>query len=68
MPLKPVRTDDGIEYRDGDGVVVVGNTWPPREPEVIEELLEHANISTPDKELRMLLYGIVEPDDEGDNS
>ena len=68
MSLEPVRTDDGIEYRDGNEVVVMGKTWPPRDPEVVKTLLEHANISTPDKELRMLLFGVVEPMDERDNS
>lgn len=68
MSLKPVRTDEGIEYRDGDHVVVVGHTWPPRESEVVEALLEHSNISTPDKDLRMVLYGAVEPDNERSDS
>jgi len=64
MSYEPVRTDDGIEIRDGDDVVATFNTWPPRENDGLDQLFEDANISTPQKQLFKILFGLVELDDQ----
>ena len=66
MTYQSVRTDDGIEIRDGDDVIATFNTWPPREDEGLEQLLEDANISTPQKGLFKILFGVVDLEDESD--
>ena len=64
MTYKPVRTDDGIEIRDDDDVVATFNTWPPRDDEGLEQLFDDADISTPQKGLFKILFGVVELEDE----
>ena len=64
MSYTPVYTDDGIEIRDGDDVIATFNTWPPREEDGLETLFEDANISTPQKELFKIVFGVVELEDE----
>ena len=66
MTYQPVQTDDGIEIRDGDDVIATFNTWPPREEEGLEQLLEDANISTTQKGLFKILFGVVDLEDESD--
>ena len=64
MSYAAVRTDDGIEIRDGDDVIATFNTWPPRDSDGLDTLLEDANISTPQKSLFKILFGTVELHDE----
>lgn len=64
MSYKPVRTNDGIEIRDRNDVIATFNTWPPRENDALEDLFDDANISTPQKELLKILFGVVELEDE----
>jgi len=64
MSYEAVRTDDGIEIRDGDEVIVVSKTWPPREPDVLDILFDDANISQPTKGLLNILFGVTDLADE----
>ena len=66
--MKPVKTGDGWEIRDGETVIVTTASWPPRDPDNLETLFEEANISTPQKELFKILFGVVEPEDETSQS
>ena len=68
MRYTAVRTDDGIEIRDGDDVIATFNTWPPREDDGLEQLLDDANISSPQKGLFKILFGVVDLVDERDHS
>jgi len=68
MSLTPVRTDDGIDTRDGEDVIVTVNTWPPRDDQTLEDLFDEANISTPQKDLFKILFGVAELEDERDQS
>ena len=64
MSYEAVRTDDGIEIRDGDEVIAVSKTWPPREPDVLDILFDHANISQPTKGLLNILFAVTELEHE----
>ena len=64
MRYEAVNTDDGIEIRDDGNVIATFNTWPPREDEGLEQLFEDANISTPQKGLFKILFGVSELEDE----
>ena len=64
MSYTPVKTDDGIEIRDGDEVIATFNTWPPRQSDEIENLFEDANVSQPMKGLLHILFGVAELKDE----
>jgi len=63
MSYQAVQTDDSIEIRDGDDVIATFNTWPPREDEGLEQLFDGANISTPQKGLFKILFGVAELED-----
>ena len=62
--MKPYRTGDGWEVRDGDETIIVFDTWPPKDPEDLETLFSEADISTPQKELFKILFGVIDPEDE----
>ena len=64
MTYTTIRTDEGVEIRDGDDVIANFNTWPPREEEGLEQLFDEANISTPQKQLFKILFGVAELKDE----
>ena len=64
MSYAAVRTDDGVEIRDGDDVIATFNSWPPREDGGLEQLFDDANISTPQKSLFKILFGTVKLHDE----
>lgn len=65
MTFNPVQVDGGIEIRDGNGnIIETFNTWPPREAEQLDSLFEEANISTPQKDLWKLMFGVTELQDE----
>ena len=68
MTYRAIRTNKSIEIRDGDDVIATFNTWPPREDEGLEQLFEDANISTPQKDLFKILFGVVDIEDERDHS
>ena len=60
--MTPIEVSDGWEIRDGDEVIIHSATWPPRDPDDLETLFEEANISTPQKELFKILFGVIEPE------
>ena len=64
MSYQAIKTDDGIEIRDGGDVVATFNTWPPRESDGVEELLDDANVGQPMKGLLCVLFGVVELENE----
>ena len=64
MTYTPVRTDDGIEIRDNDDVVAQFNTWPPRDPDGLEDFFDDADISQPNKSVFRILFGVEELVDE----
>jgi len=66
MTLTAYRTDEGIEIRDDDSVVAEFNTWPPRDADSLDDLFDEGNISTPQKELFRILFGVDKPIDERD--
>ena len=71
MSYNPVLTDDGLEIRDGDGNVVWGPSeqysYPPNE-EMMEAVFEDANISNPNKAVFRLITGLVDVQDEREQS
>ena len=64
MTYKAVRTEKGIVIKDDNESITTCATWPPNEDETLEVLFDEANISTPQKELFKVLFGIVELEDE----
>ena len=64
MPYTAVRTDDEIQIRDGDDIIATFDTWPPKDAEGLETLFNDANISTPQKGLFKILFGVAEVKDE----
>ena len=66
--MKAYRTDDGIEIRDGDEVLTKTSTWPPSDADKLDTLFNNVSISTPQKELFKILFGVVEPIDERSDS
>ena len=71
MSYTPVLTDDGLEIRDGDGNVVWGPSeqysYPPNE-EMMEAIFADANISNPNKAVFRLITGLVDVEDEREQS
>ena len=71
MSYNPVLTDDGLEIRDGNGNVVWGPSeqysYPPNE-EMMEAVFEDANISNPNKAVFRLITGLVDVQDEREQS
>ena len=65
MTYQPVKTDSGIEIRDSNGdTITTVNSWPPRDRESVDKILDDANISEPTRGLLRLLFGVVELEDE----
>ena len=64
MSYQAVRTDDGIEIRDGESVIATAEAWPPRDPDTLADLFDDANVSSSTKDLLTLLFGVIELDDE----
>ena len=62
------RTEDGIEIRDGDKLVTVADTWPPRDEETLDQLFNEASISQPTKGVLKVLFGVIEVKDERDQN
>ena len=64
MSYQPVKTDDGIEIRDGAEIIATVTSCPPRDEDGLEQLFDDANISTPQKDLFKILFGVAEIEDE----
>ena len=53
------RTDDGWEIRnDDDQLITVSQSWPPKDSDVVEDLLNEAEVSKPVKSMLRILHGI----------
>ena len=69
MTYQPVKTDDGIEIRDSSGeLITTVNSWPPRDREPVDKILDDAEIPESTRGILRLLFGVVELDDERDQN
>ena len=67
MSYQAILTDSGLEIRDENETVIWGPSesysWPPNE-EMLNAVLEDANISDPNKAVFKVMLGLVEIKDE----
>ena len=60
MSYTAFKTDEGIEIRNGEDVITTVHTWPPRDPNGLDDLLKHAEISDPTRSVIRILFGVEE--------
>ena len=62
-----IETDDGIEISDGEELITISKTWPPKDPEVVSDLLSHAGFDQDAQEVLKILLGRFELQSDVDN-
>ena len=64
MTYDLIQTDSGIEIKDGDKTVTKTKSWPPRNPETIETLLDNAGFDEGEKSALKIMLGVADIGDE----
>ena len=57
--MRVVKTDEQWDIKEGDTVIASSDSYPPTDETVIEAILEEANISTDQKEMFKILFGVA---------